>query len=377
MKLIPGRLLRDLALETRVDHQVKKLSGEVIFKLILFSMLSSEKLSLRVMESFLCSARFIHLAGEQAVNSKYNSIRDRICTINSDYFEKLFERIFLIYNQELKEQKAISKADSTYVALATKLLSTGIVNGSDDSKRFVKYSIQLKGSLPASAKVFTDQGHVNEDVALAELINQCDSLQGEVVVFDRGLQSRKSFDRFTTEGKFFITRAKSNTRCLVQESRKVGKRPKGSTLTIISERSGQLMTKQEKKSAFPYRVIKARIQSTGEDICFITNLSGEDAYTIAGWYKDRWEIELFFKFLKQHLNLKHLVSRTENGIKVMLYMTLILALLILVYKKVNNIKGFKIAKLKFELELENDIIKTIVKLCGGDPSKAAHLFRDD
>lgn len=83
----------------------------------------------------------------------------------------------------------------------------------------------------------------------------------------------------------------------------------------------------------------------------------------------------FFKFIKQHLNVKHLVSRDENGLKVMIYMTMILAILIIAYKKINNIKGFKIAKLKFELELENDIIKTIVVLCGGNPNKAAYLFR--
>ena len=53
---------------------------------------------------------------------------------------------------------------------------------------------------------------------------------------------------------------------------------------------------------------------------------------------------------------------------------MILAILIIAYKKINNIKGFKIAKLKFELELENEIIKIIVMFCGTNPNKAAHLF---
>lgn len=72
--------------------------------------------------------------------------------------------------------------------------------------------------------------------------------------------------------------------------------------------------------------------------------------------------------------MKHLVCRDENGIKVMIYMTMIVAVLILAYKKINKLKGFKIAKLKFELELENEIIKQIVILCGGDPARAAHYF---
>ena len=53
---------------------------------------------------------------------------------------------------------------------------------------------------------------------------------------------------------------------------------------------------------------------------------------------------------------------------------MILAILIIAYKKINKIKSFKIAKLKFEIELENEMIKTIVMLCGGDPGKAAHFF---
>ena len=83
---------------------------------------------------------------------------------------------------------------------------------------------------------------------------------------------------------------------------------------------------------------------------------------------------MFFKLIKQHLNVKHLVSRNENGMKVMIYMTMILATLLIVYKKINKIKSYKIAKLKFEIELENEAIKTIVLLCGGDPDKAAHFF---
>ena len=100
----------------------------------------------------------------------------------------------------------------------------------------------------------------------------------------------------------------------------------------------------------------------------------EDPYTLAEWYRRRWEIEVFFKFIKQHLSASHLVSRSENGIKVMIYMTLIVAALIIVYKKLNGIGSYKIARLRFEIELENDIIQTIVTLCGGDPQKALHLF---
>jgi hypothetical protein len=76
----------------------------------------------------------------------------------------------------------------------------------------------------------------------------------------------------------------------------------------------------------------------------------------------------FFSFLKQELNFKHLVSRTQNGILVMIYMTLITAMLLMVYKQVNEISGYKIAKIKFINELDNELLKQIIIECNGDPN---------
>ena len=375
LKLIPPETFADLAIETNVDFQVKKLSGEVMFKLILFSMLSSDKLSLRVMETYLQSAKFKSFAQFDILDGKYNSIRDRICTINASYFEKLFEKIFCIYNKELKEEKALSKTDSTYVGLATKLFSEGMKNSNKvTDKRFVKYSVNLKGSIPSSVKIFTDQSYVSDELAMAELINDADCIEGNVVVFDRGLQSRNSFDKFSAKNKSFITRANPTLRCKVVSQNKINSKPVNSSVSITSDEVGLLINKKEKHTQYQYRVIKGTIDDSGEKIYFITNILDEDAYLIAAWYRQRWEIEVFFKFIKQHLNVKHLVSRDENGMKVMIYMTMILAILIIAYKKLNKIKGYKIAKLRFELELENEIIKTIVTLCGGDPARAEHLF---
>jgi len=375
LKLIPAQTFQDLAIETKVDAHVKKLSGEVMFKLILFSMLSSDKLSLRVMETYLHSAKFKSFSGYDILDGKYNSIRDRICTINADYFEQLFKKIFSIYNKELKEENALSKTDSTYVCLASKLFPDGMKNGDGIfDKRFLKYSVNLKGSIPSSVKVFTDQSHVSEDLALAELINDTDCLEGNIVAFDRGLQSRTSFDKFTDDNKWFVSRANLNIKCAEAETNSRVEKTADSSVTITSDQNCILFAKG-KKSKHKYRVIKGVIDSSGLEICFVTNIMHENAYLVAEWYKQRWEIEIFFKFLKQHLNVKHLVSRDENGIKVMIYMTMILAILVIAYKKINSIKGFKMAKLKFELELENEIIKEIVILCGGDPDKANHLFK--
>eukprot|EP01041_Mallomonas_annulata_P016192 gene16192-33953_t len=373
LKLIPEHIFRDLAVETKVDSQVKKLSGELMFKLILFSMLHSNKLSLRVMETYLQSANFKSFTGYDILDGKYNSLRDRICTINCDYFEQLFDTIFSIYNKYLKEEKALSKADSTYIALASKLFSIGMENGTSN-KKFVKYSVNIKGSLPSKVKVHTAQSYVSEDVALRELIDEDDQHKKNIVVFDRGLQSRSYFEKFTAENKLFVGRTRPDARCKVTSNNILPPKKDGSTVTLTSDKIGNLINQDEKPTQTQFRVIKGTIDATGEAICFITNILDEDPYLIASWYRQRWEIEVFFKFIKQNLNAKHLVSRNPNGIKVMLYMTMILATLIIVYKKLNRLGSYKIAKLKFELELENEAIRNIVIMCGGDPSKAAHLF---
>ena len=83
---------------------------------------------------------------------------------------------------------------------------------------------------------------------------------------------------------------------------------------------------------------------------------------------------MFFKFIKQHLNVNHLVSRQKNGIEIMLYMTMIASILIIAFKKLNKISSFKMAKIQFEIELDNLLIKEIVILCGGNPDNARHLW---
>jgi IS4 transposase len=141
---------------------------------------------------------------------------------------------------------------------------------------------------------------------MAELVDEGKNLRSEVVS-RRDLQSRSSFDRFTKEEKFFITRVKSTIRCKVTETKGVPPKPEGSAWQVASDRTGYLINKTEKKSKHPYRLITATVEGREEPLCFITNLMEEDAYTVAKWYKERWEIELFFKFLKQHLNFSHLV----------------------------------------------------------------------
>lgn len=373
LKLIPSETFRELAVETKVDQQVKKLSGELMFKLLLFSLISSNKVSLRVMESLLQSVQFKNFTRYDIIDSKYNSIRDRICKIDAGYFEKLFTRIFNTYSKLLQEEKSLSRIDSTMISLPARLLSGGITNNSI-TKKFIKYGVTLKGSLPCSIKIFKEPSYASDDRALAEVVKDNKFIEGNVVVFDRGLRSRKALEGLSNDNKFFITRGYQAVKFESTSSAQIPFKPVQSTVTIHRDEIGFLFSQDDRRTQHLYRLIWGRSDKTGEELCFITNITSESCYQIAEWYRQRWDIEVFFKFLKQHLNVNHLVSRTENGMKVMIYMTLIAAILILAYKKLNKVQGYKIAKLKFEIELSNEMTKAIVILCGGNPDNAPHLF---
>jgi hypothetical protein len=85
----------------------------------------------------------------------------------------------------------------------------------------------------------------------------------------------------------------------------------------------------------------------------------------------------FFRFIKQEFGFKHLLSRNENGIQIMLFMTLIATMLIYIYRKINEIDSMKIAKFKFINELDNEILKIIVEICQGKPEllESIHQYR--
>jgi IS4 transposase len=144
---------------------------------------------------------------------------------------------------------------------------------------------------------------------------------------------------------------------------------KSATLEIVKEEyirflNGGVSTK---KDAPFWRLIIAKSLKTGELLYFLTNVLDLDALDITEIYRLRWDIEVFFRFLKQELNFSHFVSRSINGIKIMTYMTLIAAMLILLYRQENKLKGYKIVKIKFANELQTELIKELIAFCGGKP----------
>lgn len=375
IRLIPEDTLNLLAAETKVDHQVKKLDGVTMFQLILFSLLHSDKVSLRMMEGLFESMQFKFINQKHEEGTKYNSIRDRIATINPKFFERIFEDVFDTFCKLLKEKDAIVRYDSTMVAISSALVDWGMRVGSKTDKVQLKYTIGMKGSLPCHVKIFDTAEALSEDKTIPEAIFEDTNNKGCIVVFDRGVQKRKTFVKLVENGSLFVTRLKAGAKYKIVKSLPLIT-DKRTTSLIITEDSLVQLNDTKGPVSHIFRLIKATIKATGEVILFLTNIEEMTAYEIASIYKQRWDIEKLFKFLKQHLNLSHITVRNENGIKVMIYMILILSILLIAYNHFNKITGYKIPLLKFTLDLEKDITKAVVILCGGDTNRMPHLFSD-
>lgn len=373
LSLLPDRVLEELALATNVNKYSKKLQGELVFKLLLHCILCFKDNSLRTMESAYESIAF-KLLNVQTKSEKirFSSISERLSTIEPTYFEKLYEICIDKYGALLAPAKpSLIRFDSTIVALSGKLLKVGyhLKGGDAEHVRQLKFTVGFS-NLPVAVHFFTEQIYTSENAALREAVLSFEAgLADMVSVFDRGITSRKTYDQLTSKGIPFVSRLNVKSKRKIHTDNQLLQPIQTETLTINSDCLVYLFKANGLKAAYPIRCIEAIKKADGQEIVFITNINDLSAQDITLLYKHRWDIEVFFKFIKQELNFSHLLNRSENGIKVMLYCTMIAAILLLAYKELNGLKGYKIMKQNFINELEKSLMKDFVMLCGGDPNK--------
>ena len=387
LEVIPDALFSGLSLTSKVDHYAKVLHGKKMFYLLLYGILENEKLSQRTLEDTFNDPVFKTLFNlDKKEKVRRSSISERLSKIDADYFKQIYDRIYeqfsITYSASEKTKYNLIRVDSTMVSESAGKLLEGMDNKS--GKKAVKYSIAFDGLLPCAFDVFTKPAYGSEDIALPEVIAnhlKRESNHNNIYVIDRGLQSTKTMKKFTDDSVTFICRAKENRKYVELESL-MGKdqdfdlgestlikdcKIQLYTATLIQNKRGNRHYKEELIQT-PLRLVIAQSKSEKDkQYWFLTNDFKLSAKEIAQAYRRRWDIEVFFRFLKQELNVSHLVSLNKNGITVLLYMTLIVAMLVLIYKKLNGI-GYKTAKRRFFMEVRNLSIALIVEQCGGNPA---------
>lgn len=174
------------------------------------------------------------------------------------------------------------------------------------------------GYLPVFAQI--TEGDVHE-VKIAQKLS---FPRGSIVVVDRGFTDFDLFGRWTTDGVYFVTRQKSNAAYEVVEQRKIPQ-DRGILSDDIIRFTGY---KTKRLCPHLLRRITYTDRETGKVLIFLTNHLDFGATTISRIYKDRWQIELFFKALKQNLKVKSFVGTSPNALKTQIWTALITMLLL-------------------------------------------------
>ncbi|MGQ0696571.1 MAG: IS4 family transposase [Nitrospiraceae bacterium] len=188
------------------------------------------------------------------------------------------------------------------------------------TKGAIKLHLQLdhQGCLPCWALV-TD-GDTN-DVRMAQALS---FTPGTIVVIDRGYLDYALYHRWTTAGIRFVTRPRTNMLYTVLDRRPVPTRGPVLTDEIIQLTSPQAAD----RCPVPLRQVRIWDAEQQRSLTFLTNIFHLAASTVAAIYKERWQIELFFKALKQTLKVKTFVGTSENAVQIQIWTALIAMLLL-------------------------------------------------
>lgn len=369
LKMIPDELLESVALNTKVDWNVSRFRGEVMLDLLLFGLLRSDRISTRILEHIYNSSFFDYFSSkDKGHQSRHSSIAERLTQIPSEYFEAIFNWAWEHFSTQIESSKKLSKIyrfDSTMIQISSALVNWGMRVGRPPKEGYQKHQLKItvgmKGLLPTSVKTFFTQQHLAEEKALYEAIISANPKKDEWVVFDRGLTSRKTFKSFDLQNIKFVTRANENCRYKKLRTHDNSiKQYDTKEVRFIQDSVVYLFANADQMIEHEFRLVEIELIENGKRLFFITNIFDLDADQISQIYRSRWDIEVFFRFIKQELNIKHLLSHSENGVKVQVYVTLLLAILLTVFKKANKLNSYKITKLKFHDDLLLHIVKELM-----------------
>jgi putative transposase len=159
---------------------------------------------------------------------------------------------------------------------------------------------------------------------------------GATYVFDKGYYHFGWWKKINAANAFFVTRVKVNTRLRMTKSRYVRKTI-GDGFRIIDDADVVLTSKGDSRLPIPLRRIKVK-RDKGGTITLITNDLTRTALEIAALYKRRWQIELLFRWIKQHLNIRKFMGNNDNAIRLQVIAAMIAYLLLRLARRLNSLR---------------------------------------
>jgi hypothetical protein len=183
--------------------------------------------------------------------------------------------------------------------------------------------LDLRGAIPAFIHISDGKLH---DVNVLDMLA---FEAGAFYVMDRGYVDFERLYVLHQAGAFFVTRAKSP-----MDARRVYSAPTDRSTGIISDQQVMLNGYYSARK-YPEHLRRVRFNDpeSGKTLVFLTNNTALPALTIAALYKSRWQVELFFKWIKQHLRIKHFLGNSENAVKTQVWCAVATYVLIAIVKK--------------------------------------------
>ena len=328
MEFVPWKTFGRIVTRHRGDVGVRTLSFAEVFRVMAFAQLTWRE-SLRDIEACLAAqqTKLFHMGIQTAParSTLADALNGRDWRMYHALAQRLIARAQGLYRDEptvLGLDASVYALDATTIDLCLSLFEWAPFR---TTKAAIKLHtlLDLRGAIPAFIHISDGKWHE---------VNVLDFLPteaGAFYVMDRGYLDFARLYALHQAGAFFVTRARA-----VMDARRVYSAPTDRATGVICDQRIRLCGVYPAQY-YPEQLRRVRFKDpvSGKTLVFLTNHTTLPALTIAALYKSRWQVELFFKWIKQHLHIKRFLGTSENAVKTQIWCAVATYVLIAIVKK--------------------------------------------
>src|SRR5665213_189971 len=327
MEFVPWKTFGRIIERHKGDVGVRTLGCADLFRIMAFAQLTWRE-SLRDIEACLAAnqAKLFHMGMKAPARS---TLADALNLRDWRIYHALAQRLIARARALYAEQPSVFELDASVYALDSTTIDLCLSLFDWAPFRSTKAAIKLhtlldlRGSIPTFIHISDGKLH---DVNVLDILPV---EAGAFYVMDRGYLDFARLYAMHQAGAFFVTRAKHG-----MDARRVYSSPTLRDTGVICDQRVMLNGFYSTK-AYPehLRRIRYKDPQSGKNLVFLTNNTALPALTIAALYKSRWQVELFFKWIKQHLRIKRFLGTSENAVKTQIWCAVATYVLIAIVKK--------------------------------------------
>ena len=332
MDFLPWKTFHRVVTRYRGDHRVRTLSCAEQFRCMAFAQLTYRE-SLRDIEACLSAqaAKLYHMGFRKPVSrstlADANERRD--WRIYADFAQRLITQARKLYAADtfgVDLSNTVYALDSTTIDLCLSVFPWAPFRS---TKAAIKLHtlLDLRGSIPSFIHI--SDGKLHDVNVLDLLVPEA----GAFYIMDRAYLDFERLYTLAQMGAFFVTRAKLN-----MDARRLYSAPTDRGTGVICDQTIALNGFYSSQH-YPQHLRRIRFKDpeTGKTLVFLTNHFQLPPLTICALYKSRWQVELFFKWIKQHLRIKRFFGTSENAVKTQIWIAVSVYVLIAIIKKRLNL----------------------------------------